>query len=113
MSDISHRLREIRKHFGLSIKEFSRQIYVSGSLYGSIEHGDRELSDRICQLIVSKFNVSKEYILTGKGSMFIADAPPDARLNRILEIYNEVGDPLKEMILQMSRVILEHHRKDG
>jgi transcriptional regulator with XRE-family HTH domain len=113
MSDISNRLREIRKHFGLSIKEFSQQIYVSGSLYGVIEHGDRELSDRICQLIVSKFNVSKEYILTGKGPMFNTDSPPDARLSRILEIYNEVGDPLKEMILQVSRVILEHHRKDS
>ena len=112
MSDISNRLREIRKYFGLSIKEFSQQIYVSNSLYGSIEHGDRELSDRICQLIVSKFNVNKDFILNGNGSMFNTDTPPDSRLNRILEIYNEVGDPLKDMILQMSRVILEHHKKD-
>jgi transcriptional regulator with XRE-family HTH domain len=67
MSDIPSRLRKIRKYFGLTIKEFSQQIYVSNSLYGVIEHGDRELSDRICQLIVSKFNVSKDYILTGKG----------------------------------------------
>ena len=113
MSDISNRLREIRKYFGLSIKEFSQQIYISNSLYGSIEHGDRELSDRICQLIVSKFNVNRDYILTGEGAMFKTDSPPDTRLNRILEIYNEVSDPLKEMILQMSRVILEHHKKDG
>jgi transcriptional regulator with XRE-family HTH domain len=112
MSDVAKRLREIRKYFGLSIREFSQQIYVSNSLYGIIEHGDRELSDRICQLIVSKFNVNKEYILSGKGSMFITDSPPDTRLNRILEIYSEVSDPLKEMILQMSRVILEHHKED-
>jgi transcriptional regulator with XRE-family HTH domain len=113
MSDISKRLREIRKHFGLTIREFSQQIYVSHSLYGIIEHGDRELSDRICQLIVSKFNVNKDYIMNGKGSMFNTKSPPDKRLNRILEIYNEVDDPLKDMILQMSRVILEHHRKDN
>jgi transcriptional regulator with XRE-family HTH domain len=109
MPDIPNRLREIRKYFGLSIKEFSQRIYVSNSLYGSIEHGDRELSDRICQLIASKFNVSKDYILKGEGSMFNADSPPDTRLNRILEIYNEVSDPLKEMILQMSRIILDHN----
>ncbi|MCL2265756.1 MAG: helix-turn-helix domain-containing protein, partial [Treponema sp.] len=83
MLDITNRLREIRKYFGLSIKEFSQQIYVSNSLYGAIEHGDRELSDRICQLIVSKFNVSKDYILTGEGAMFNTDSPPDSRLNRI------------------------------
>jgi len=112
MSDISKRLREVRKYFGLSIKEFSQQIYVSNSLYGSIEHGDRELSDRICQLIVSKFNVNRNYILTGEGSMFNTDSPPDARLNRIFQIYNEVSDPLKEMILQMSRIILEHHKNE-
>ena len=110
MSDVSKRLREIRKYFGLSIKEFARQIYVSNSLYGSIEHGDRELSDRICQLIASKFNVNKDYILTGEGPKFISDTPPDARLNRIFEIYNEVSDSHKEMILQISRTILEHHR---
>ena len=113
MTDISNRLKGIRKYFGLSIKEFSKQIYVSNSLYGSIEHGDRELSDRICQLIVSKFNVNKDYILTGEGAMFNVDTPPDSRLNRILEIYNEVSDPLKEMILQMSRVIHEHHKKES
>jgi transcriptional regulator with XRE-family HTH domain len=113
MPDVSTRLKEIRKYFRLSIREFSKQIYISGSLYGSIEHGDRELSDRICQLIVSKYNVSRDYILTGKGPRFNTGSPPDARLNRILEIYNEVGDPLKEMILQVSRVILEHHRKDS
>jgi hypothetical protein len=45
--------------------------------------------------------------------MFTADSPPDTRLTRILEIYNQVSDPLKEMILQMSRVILEHHKNDG
>ena len=110
MSDVPKRLREIRKYFGLSIKEFARQIYVSNSLYGSIEHGDRELSDRICQLIASKFNVNKDYILTGEGSKFNSDTPPDARLNRIFEIYNEVSDSHKEMILQISRIILAHHR---
>ena len=113
MPDITNRLKEIRKYFGLSIKEFSKQIYISNSLYGSIEHGDRELSERICQLIVSKFNVNKDYILTGEGLMFNTDSPPDSRLNRILEIYNEVSDPLKEMILQMSRIILEHHKRES
>jgi len=107
---VPSRLREIRKYFGLSIKEFAQQIYVSNSLYGSIEHGDRELSDRICQLIASKFNVNKGYILSGEGPMFNADTPPDARLTRIFEIYNEVSDSHKEMILQISRTILEHHR---
>jgi transcriptional regulator with XRE-family HTH domain len=43
MSDIPKRLKEIRKYFGLTIKEFSQQIYVSHSMYGIIEHGDREL----------------------------------------------------------------------
>ena len=99
MTDIHIRLKEIRKHLKLSIREFSKEIYVSHSLYGQVEYGNREPTDRIIQLITSRFNVSKKWVMTGEGEMF-SSPPPDMRLEKILEIYNMVDEILKDSLLE-------------
>jgi len=109
MSEIHTRLKEIRKQFNLSIREFSKEIYVSHSLYGQAEYGTREPNDRIIQLISSRFNVSKKWILTGEGDMWTSP-PPDVRLERILEIYNMVDETLKECLLDQSKILLKIYR---
>jgi transcriptional regulator with XRE-family HTH domain len=103
------RLKKIRKYLNLSIREFSKEIYVSHSLYGQVEHGDREPSDRIIQLISSRFDISKEWIMTGKGDMFSSE-PPDIRLDRILEIYKTIDGTLKDCLLEQSKLLLKIHK---
>jgi len=110
MSDVHIRLKEIRNHLKLSIREFSKEIYFSHSLYGQVEFGTREPTDRIIQLISSRFNVSKEWILTGKGQMFTSSSP-DARLEKILEIYNTINGTLKDCLLEQSRILLKIHKE--
>jgi transcriptional regulator with XRE-family HTH domain len=109
MSNIHNRLKEIRKYMKLSIREFSKEIYVSHSLYGQTEYGTREPNDRIIQLISSRFNISKDWILNGKGEMF-SSPPPDIRLERILEIYNIVDETLKDCLLEQSKILLKIYR---
>ena len=110
MNAIHARLKEIRKHLKLSIREFAKEIYVSHSLYGQVEYGSREPSDRIVQLISSRFNVSKKWIMAGEGEMF-AEAPPDIRLEKILEIYNTIDGILKDCLLEQSRILLKIHKE--
>jgi len=62
-------------------------------------------------LIVSKFNVNKDWLLSGKGSMFSSE-PKDLRLEKILKIYNTVDDSLKNVILKQSEIILNYHKKE-
>jgi len=109
MTDIHTRLKEIRKHLKLSIREFSKEIYVSHSLYGQVEYGNREPTDRIIQLISSRFNVSKKWIMTGMGDMWTS-SPPDMRLEKILEIYNMVDEILKDSLLEQSKILLKIYR---
>jgi len=111
MSDIHTRLKEVRNHFKLSIREFSKEIHFSHSLYGITEHGDRPPNDRIIELICSKFKVNKTWILTGNGDMF-DDSPKDLRLEKILEIYDSVDDVYKNFLLSQSKLLLELHRKN-
>jgi len=109
MTNIHDRLKKIRKHLNLSIRDFSKEIYVSHSLYGQVEHGDREPSDRIIQLISSRFNINKEWIMTGKGDMFLSE-PPDIRLDRILEIYKTIDTTLKDCLLEQSKILLKIYK---
>jgi len=109
MTNIHERLKKIRKHLNLSIRGFSKEISYSHSVYGQVEHGDREPTDRIIQLISSRFNISKEWIMTGKGDMFSSE-PPDIRLDRILEIYKTIDGTLKDCLLEQSKLLLKIHR---
>jgi len=109
MSGVHTRLKEIRTHFKLTIREYSKEIYFSHSLYGQVEFGNREPTDRIIQLISTRFKVSKEWIRTGKGDMFDSP-PPDVRLEKILEIYDTVDDVLKDGLLDCSKMLLKIHR---
>jgi transcriptional regulator with XRE-family HTH domain len=111
-NDIHDRLKEIRKHFGLSIRDYSKEINYSHSLYGQTEYGNREPTDRIIQLIVSRFNVNKEWIKTGIGDKFTAP-PPDIRLEKILDIYNMVDDTLKDCLLEQSKILLKLYKKQS
>ena len=105
MNEVHDRLKELRKYLKMSIREFSKEIYFSHSLYGQVEYGNREASDRIIQLICSRFNVNKEWILTGKGEMFDS-SQPDIRLKRILEIYNTIDMTLQDCLLEQSKILL-------
>jgi transcriptional regulator with XRE-family HTH domain len=93
----------------MSIRDFSKEIYFSHSLYGQVELGNREPSNRIIHIISSKFNVSKKWILTGKGEMFFTP-PLDIRLEEILEIYNTIDETLKECLLEQSKILLRIYR---
>ena len=109
MTDIHTRLKEIRKYMKLSIREFSKEIYFSHGVYGQVEYGTREPNDRIIQLISSRFNVSKKWIVTGEGDMFTSE-PPDIRLEKILEIYNTIDGTLKDCLLEQSKILLKIYR---
>ena len=112
MENIHDRLKKIRSHFKLTIREFAKEIYFSHGVYGQVEYGTREPNDRIIQLICSRFNVNKKWIMTGEGEIFISP-PPDIRLEKILEIYNTIDQTLKDCLLEQSKILLKIYRDKG
>jgi transcriptional regulator with XRE-family HTH domain len=110
MNDIHSRLKEIRQYFKLSIREFSKEISYSHGVYGQVEHGDRPPTDRIIQLITSKFNINKEWLLTGHGKMFDS-SPIDIRLKKILQIYNTVDNTYRDFLLEQSKLLLKFYKE--
>jgi transcriptional regulator with XRE-family HTH domain len=100
----------IRKALKLTQKEFGKRIYVSQSLLTEIELGHRKVNNRTIQLIVSEYNVNKDWLLTGNGDMFSAP-PPDAKKEKLLEIFTELDDMLQDYLLLQSKELLKIQNK--
>jgi transcriptional regulator with XRE-family HTH domain len=107
---IKDRLIAVRQALGLSQKEFCKGIYLSQGYYAQIEGETRNIHDRIVALISSKYNVNKEWLLSGKGEMF-SDELPDVQLSKLLDIFNELDPLFKEYIMLQIKQLLEVQEK--
>jgi hypothetical protein len=81
------------------------------SLKEGIEGGFKKANERIYELISTKYNVNKEWLLTGKGGMFSGPAP-DVELEQLIEIYKELDPLFREYImLQIKQLLSVQKRK--
>ena len=106
MAQIKDRLKEIRSFLKVSQREFSRQIFISQSLYADIELGNVEPKERFLRLISSQFNVNLNWIKTGEGQMFSSE-PPDARLEYLINIFNQLNPKLQDTVLEHLKSLLK------
>lgn len=81
---LQKRLKELREYLGLTQKEFASTIGLKNGIISSYEKGDRNITQRNLILICEKFNVNKEWLLDGTGSMF-----KDVTLDTDFECFSE------------------------
>ena len=103
---IKDRVRLLRKSLKLTQEEFGKRIYVSQSLLTEIELGHRKVNNRTIQLIVSEYNVNKDWLLTGNGGMFFAP-PPEIKKDQLLKIFNELDSMLQDYLLLQAKELLK------
>ncbi|MDR0289958.1 MAG: helix-turn-helix domain-containing protein [Treponema sp.] len=108
---INLRLKAVRKALGLSQRAFCKGIFLSQGFYAQIESGIKKANERIYELISAKYNVSKDWLLTGKGEMFSGSAP-DVELGQLIEIYKELDPLFREYIMLQIKQLL-HVQKRG
>jgi len=109
MAEIRDRIREIRDFLNISQREFAKRIFISKSLLNNIELGNNKASSKTIQLITAEFNVSKDWLLTGKGEMFTSP-PPDLQLEKLIDIFNQLDKPLRDCLLAQSKALLKIKR---
>ena len=93
-----------RRHICLP---FCRSSY---SFYAQIESGTRKPNERIYELISTKYNVNKEWLLTGKGEMFSGPAL-DVELEQLIEIYKELDPLFREYIMLQIKQLLSVQKR--
>ena len=109
VSTTSTRIKAVRKALGISQRDFCKGIYISHSFYAKIETGTRDPNQRVIELISTKYNVNKHWLITGKGDMFSAP-PPDVELNQLVQIIQELDPLFREYIIQQIKQLANLHK---
>jgi transcriptional regulator with XRE-family HTH domain len=105
-AEVRERIRKIRETLNVSQREFAKRIFISQTLLGDIELGNRNVNDRTVQLISTEFKVSKEWLLSGRGDMFTSP-PPDLQLEKLIDIFRRLDKPLRDYLLDQSKGLLK------
>ncbi|MDR2133913.1 MAG: helix-turn-helix transcriptional regulator [Treponema sp.] len=110
VSSINSRLKSIRKFLKLSQKDFSEGIYISQSYYNEIEQGRKNINQRIIELVATKYNASREWIASGRGSMW-SEAPPNIRLEQMISVFSKLNETFQDYVLRQTRELLKMQKQ--
>ena len=66
------RIRELRKHLGLTQKEFADRLGIKPSAIANYEGGRNVPIDAVISLICREFSVSEKWLRTGEGKMTVS-----------------------------------------
>lgn len=111
MKSIGERIKAIRKKLGLSQAEFAKGLDLSRSRIGYIEKGDRSLTDRTLNDMVREYGISRDYILTGEGEMFMDLDKSSEIVNYIRELC-ENDQEKADLVIETYKMFIDLSTKD-
>jgi transcriptional regulator with XRE-family HTH domain len=95
---INERLRVFRKKSKITQKELGEVLQVSQAAVAAYEKGTRSLSLELAEKITIRYNLSIDWLLTGKGEMFITEQNNDASVYKVeCEKCDEQAQRVKEL----------------
>ena len=77
------RIRQVRRHYGLTLEQFGEKIGLKKSVLSRIENGYSMPQEQTLRLICRVFNVSYAWLKDGVGDMF-EEADEDDAVNRLM-----------------------------
>jgi len=90
------RVRKIREALHISQTDFAAKTNMHSSYLSEIETGSRKVGQRIILKIASAYNVNLNWLLMGKGPMFID--PDNRQVNLKWGHFGEQAQDMKELI---------------
>lgn len=84
-NELNGRIKALRKALNLTQQEFGDRIGIKRNSVALIENG-RNTSDQTIFSICREFNVSEEWLRTGKGEMF--NPAPNSELDALAKKYD-------------------------
>ena len=114
---MNERIKELRKHYNLTLKEFSERIGMSLTGLSEIERGANAVQERHIRLILAAFpEVSEQWLRTGTGEMMRPKSPAIASIlnqysfpdiiGKMLEAYEQLPDEQQQTILDYARDVV-------
>ena len=108
---INERLKMVRQTLNLTQKIFARSVFISTSFYTLIETGNRKIKDSFLDSVCKIYNVNKNWLKTGQGSIFINE-PPDVKLEELIGIFKQLNGHFQGYILDQVRKLEKLQKSD-
>lgn len=103
-----NQLKEIRKNTGLTQQEFAKELDVALSTVASVENGTREISKSVMKVLIEKYNISANWLLTGDGEMYEnTEVATKEQIANIPIIKNKI-EKSQEIVLNNQEIIDGH-----
>jgi len=106
---VNQRLVELRKHLNLSQRAFCGKIGLHQATYAMLEKPEADIREVYVKIICQTFNVSEEWLRHGTGEMFVE--VPDRQLEELLNIYDNLSEPLQEFLYKQAQELQELQKK--
>lgn len=102
------RIAQVRKERQLSVRAFGAAIGISGSAVSKLENGENGPSEQSIRAICSNFNISREWLETGKGTKDLEQSVDDAeRMGRLVFGMSETKKQLFRILSEMPDELLD------
>lgn len=99
------RIRLLRKELKLNQTDFGERIGVKQASVAGYEAGIRTPLDAVITSICREFNVSEDWLRTGKGEMFLPTTRDDEIARMTTDLFKEEEDSFKaRLILALSKL---------
>ena len=107
---MNERIKELRKHLGLTLEEFGKRLGVTRSAIGHLERGERTLTDQMFLSICREFNVNENWLRTGEGEMFTLQEDEEAAY--VSELLDDTDNPLYDLIKAIMKTYTQAGEKE-
>ncbi len=102
---MNERLKALRKHLGLTQKEFAEKLNIKRGAIANYEIGRNEPIDAVVSLICDKFNVNEKWLREGTGEMFRKLDKEQELAQLTADLFREEEDSFKyRLITALSRL---------
>lgn len=111
--EINERIKAVRKELKMTQLDFAAKLFMTNDAISNIERGLNPPASRTIELICKTFNVSKEWLETGEGEMFLLPLDEDAELFAALQKYGNGSATIETLkaILRMYDGLSEDEQK--
>ena len=102
---MNERVKQLRKALDLTLEKFGEKLGVKKSAISLIENGERNLTDQMVKSICREFDVNKEWLRNGTGSMFI-ERTRDEEIAKFIGTIQSVEDDsfMKKFISMLAKL---------
>ena len=100
---IGYRIKYVRKYLNLTQEQFSERLGITAAHISKVENEIGNISITLVRLISKVYLINEEWILTGKGEMFIAQCVSEksAEYEQFIKELTDINNQVSKLIQKM------------